>query len=325
MTTGITSRQAAPQRKRLTSIIRRHANLLVLLLALGLILTTPPPSAGAGETYHSVVGFSHNTFMNTDKESSQAIARLWTGQVARKRGGTTDTRILSSFTEIEREVRSKRVDLLILLPSEYLELKDRTPLEPLFVSAKKDEIFDRLVLIVRRDSGIRTMAHIKGKILLEQKGLASEGRNLWLDTLLMRDGVRDPERFFAPGSRQVLKPSMAVMPVFFRKADVCLVTRSSLKLMAELNPQLNRDLMVLAESPRAPGSVIAVRRGLPPLHREALREILGALDHDLQGQQLLTLFRMSRLVPFNPDYLEPLDKLHREHRGLNKRFSRRSL
>jgi phosphonate transport system substrate-binding protein len=271
-----------------------------------------------------VVGFSNSAFLDTDKESSQAVARLWTGLVARKHGGTSDTKIFASLAEIEREVSSKRVDLLILLASEYLELKERIPLEPLCVSAKKDDVYDRLALIVRRDSGIRTIANLRGKNLVRQKGLSSDGRDQWLDTLLMRNGVRDPERFFAPGSRHVFKPSMAVMPVFFRKADACIVTRSSLKVMGELNPQLNRELTVLAESPPRSGSVIAVRKGLSPPHREILRDILENLDHTPQGQQLLTLFRMSRLVPFHPDYLEPLEKLSREHHSLRKRSSWRN-
>lgn len=312
---------AAVHHNRSPLLPRRRSLFPGLLLAALLLGLTSMP--WAGEPFHSVVGFSNSTFLDTDKESSQAVARLWTGLVARKHGGTSDTRILGSLAEIEREVRLKRVDLLILLSSEYLELKERIPLEPLCVSAKKDDIHDRLALIVRRDSGIRTIANLRGKNLIRQKGLSSDGRDQWLETLLMHDGVRAPDHFFSPGSHHVLKPSMAVMPVFFRKADACIVTRSSLKVMGELNPQLNRELTVLAESPPRPGSVIVVRRGLPPLHREALRDILETLDKSPQGQQLLTLFRMSRLVPFNPDFLEPLEKLSREYHSMKRRSPRR--
>ncbi len=309
--------QAGPRRLRGGRFPRRVPlrELVALLMLLAILLTRP---ASATEVFHSVVGYSGNTFMNTDKESAQAIARLWTGLVAKRRGGTADTRILGSLAEMDREISLKRLDLLILLSSEYLELKQRTLLEPLFVSSKKEDINDRLVLVVRRNGTIRALNDLRGKVLLQQRGVMCEGRNLWLDTLLMRGSVRDPQRFFSPASQLVMKPYMAVMPVFFGKADACVVTRSSLKTMGELNPQLQRDLLVLAESPPRPGSVIAVRRGLAPAHRELLRQILGTLDRDAQGRQLLTLFHMNSLVPFRDDYLEPLERLYREYHSLRR-------
>jgi len=296
--------------------------LIYLLLGMQILLLAAPPSPMAAERFRTAVGFSVSTFLELDKERALSITSLWSSLVARKWGGTASTVVFRSVPEPEKSIQSKNVDLLVLLPSEFVELKGKTTLEPLFVSAKGKDIFNRLVLVVRRDSGYRSVSDLKGKTVIQPLGLYGNGRNLWLDTLLMRKGIKKPESFFSK-SRQVLKPSAAILPVFFRKEDACIVTRLNLQVMSELNPQLSKELQVLEESPPRPSSVIAVRKELPARHKEIVREVLSTLDRDAQGKQLLTLFRMDRLVPYRPEYMANMEELLREHRDLQFRLATR--
>ncbi len=290
--------------------------MLIVLLALC------PRSAKGAETLHTSVGFSVSTFLDVSRERAQSITALWARLVARKWGGTASTRVCSSLSELEKDVKSKQIDLVVLLSSEYLEIRRKVPLEPLFVSAKEEDVYDSLILVVRRDSGTRSLSDLRGKTLIQQKGLYTDGLNLWLEALLMRKGIREPERFFSK-VREAMKPSSAVLHVFFRHVDACVVTHRSLRVMAELNPQLDRELVILNESPPRPSSIIAVRKGLSARHRQNVEEMLGTLDQTPQGEQLLTLFRMNRLVPFRPEYLVPLERLFREHKDLELHLAKR--
>ncbi len=295
----------------------------ILLLPVVLLLAVLPNTSGAAEAVHTSVGFSVSTFLDVEKERAQAITSIWSNLVAAKWGGTASTTVCKSLDDLEKKLRSKHLDLVVLLPEEYLQLRNKVNLEPLFVSARDKDIFDRLVLVVRRDSNARCISDLKGKTLIQQHTLCAKGRNLWLDTILMRTGVRKPERFFAQ-SRNVLKPSAAILPVFFRKEDACVVTLRSLQVMADLNPQLKRELLVLEESRPRPSAIIATRKGLPASHREMLRDVLQSLDRTVQGKQLLTLFRMNRLVPFRPEYLARMEELFREHDILRTRLAKRN-
>lgn len=294
----------------------------VLLILMVLHLATNPRIALASQQFHMTVGFSAGTFVDIDKEQAKSICALWAELVGRKWGGKSEAFIGNSLTELENGIREAKFDVVVLLASEYLSLKQRAQLEPLFVSARGKDLYYQQVLVVRKDSGYRAVKDLRGKAVLQQKGAYDDGNDLWLDTLLMRKGIAAPKRYFA-SNRIVLKPTGAVMPVFFGKADACIMSKRSLKVMAELNPQLQRELLILEESPPILNCIIAFREGISSSRKELFLKILGSLDQSTEGQQLLTLFKMTRLVPYQHFYLVPVEKLFREHNDLKQRTARR--
>jgi ABC-type phosphate/phosphonate transport system substrate-binding protein len=289
-----------------------RAFIVVVLL---MLLAVPPRTASGIEKIPISVAFSKSTFLDVNKDQAQTVAALWTELVAGKWGRISSTRICTTLAELDKGISSKKIDLVVLLPAEYLQLREKESLAPLYISAKDKDLSEQFILVVRKDSGARSLADLKGKKLLQQAELSADGRSLWLDTLLMRQGVQNPKRFFA-NAREATKASASIFEVFFKRADCCVVTHRSLRVMAELNPQLSRELLVLEESPPWPISIIAVRKGLPIQLRDTIQEALGTLDKSAQGKQLLTLFRMDRLVSFQTTYLTQLEKLFRENRHL---------
>jgi phosphonate transport system substrate-binding protein len=269
------------------------------------------------------VGFSASTFLDIEKDQAKSISALWASLVARKWGGRTETVICTSLTEFQQGIRDEKLDVVVLLASEYLALRDKLPLEPVFVSARDKEIYYQYILVVRNDRGLRSLTDLKGKKVLLPRNLTASGNDMWLDTLLMRKGIAAPERYFV-SDQKIFKPSGAVMPVFFGKADACIVSKRSLQIMTELNPQLQRELMILEESPPTPNCIIAFRKGLPGSRKEVFMKVLESLGQDTEGEQLLTLFRMNRLVPYRHSYLIPMEKLFREYRKLKRRTAKRT-
>jgi ABC-type phosphate/phosphonate transport system substrate-binding protein len=309
------ARQPLPRLRYSTCRIAARRALGLLLCLLLLSATGTAGQAATTEKFHTTVGFSTSTFLDVDRDRAQAISGVWTDMVARTWGGTTSTHICASLAEFEKPPTTQNIDLAIMLADEYLAIREKGVFEALFVSAADHGIYDRLVLVTRRNSAVRSLLDLKGKTLIQQKGVYAKGRNLWLDTLLLRKGVRAPKHFFGRDS-EALKPANALLPVFFGKSDACVVTMRSFTLMAELNPQLKQQLVILEESPQRPSSIIAVRKGLDARHRHRIHEVLASLDQHTQGKQLLTLFRMTRLVPYRSQYLTELDKLFKDYNTL---------
>lgn len=270
------------------------------------------------EPFSAVIGYSSSIFTHLVKENAQAAAKLWSNFVIRKKNGTAETRIFKNFSEMEKELKAGKIDLIILLSNEYLGLKSRGLLEPLFISARGEELYDTFILVTRKDSGIHSLRELKGKSFLQLSGSACEIHRLWFDMLMMKLGVREPEQFFS-SLKEVIGPSQAIMPVFFKRADACILSRRSFEVIAELNPQLRNELQIIDGSTPVATGVICIRKSCNGRQREGLIEVLETLNRDVEGRQLLTLFRMNRLITFRPEYLASMEDFLREYRELRAR------
>ena len=85
-------------------------------------------------------------------------------------------------------------------------------------------------------------------------------------------------------------------PVFFQQTDVCLVTRAGFKIMTELNPQLGRQLRMIATSiPLIPAGFY-FRNGCASDLQNQMGAQLCRLHTTLAGGQFLTIFQTERIV-----------------------------
>jgi hypothetical protein len=81
------------------------------------------------------------------------------------------------------------------------------------------------------------------------------------------------------------------------------VNRSSLDTMKEMNPQLGTQLQVLTNSVRLPESVICLHRDYTEVRGDVLSG-LADLHTEPRGQQVLLVFKIAKLLPFKPEYLD---------------------
>jgi ABC-type phosphate/phosphonate transport system substrate-binding protein len=168
---------------------------------------------------------------------------------------------------------------------------------------------------VRKDSGIRSLRDLKNRSIVVTKRSSQYGNlnHVWLETLLLREGIRESNRFFTT-VKEVQTVKQVVMPVFFRQADACIVTRQVFELSAELNPQLGKQLTAIARIDNLAPGIIVIDRRLPDDIRQKIRQTLLTLHEAPDGQQLLMLFQVRKLVPFKPEYLKATEALFSEYR-----------
>ena len=281
-------------------------------------------SEGSSGPVRLTIGYSSRIFVDVDVEEARAIAQVWTDQILRRRFGEASARILvfQDDSSLEASFRRKEVDLAALVPVEYIQLARRVPVDPVFVTAHDRGLYRNAVLLVRRDSGFRRLLDLKGKRLALSREQSTTIDLKWLEVLLMREGFRRKEDFF-PTVRDTRRPSQAILSVFFGQSDACLTTLEAFRLVGELNPQVERDLLPLARSPDLSAGVIVFRSDYGEGDKARLTEGFETLHLDLEGKQLLRLFRMTRLVRFQPEYLETVKALLAEHEGLRKSLAGR--
>lgn len=276
--------------------------------------------------FHVNIGFSSRAFVNVPPEDVKIAVRILAGKVARNTIGSADSKIYDSPADIEQDFRAKKLDTIALTPDEFIKLENRVLLDPIMVTATSKGHEVELLLMVRKDSGIRSFGDLRNRRLAiaEKESQYANMYSIWLETLIMRKGLSGDARFFSAVT-ETKKPSQALMQVFFRKADACIITGQLLDLSVELNPQIGRELTVIERLPKLAGGIIAMRRDLPEVYKQRIRQALLTLHEDQEGRQLFLLFQLKKLVPYRPEYMQATEALYAEHRTLRQRNARMSL
>ena len=262
------------------------------------------------------LGFSVNAFVNIPKNDMKIAVQVLAKKVAGKTFGSVDSHIYDSISDIENDLKAKKLDGLAITPDEFIHLRQRAPVEPamLTVAGSSHEI--ELLLLVRKDSGINGVEDLKGRVITLPMRNAQYGAiyRIWVETLVMKEkGAIDT---FFSSINEAESVSKAIMPVFFRKVAACVITRQAFEVSSELNPQISRELKVIKQIGRLVGGVIVFRKDLSDASKQKMRQGLLDLDKDQEGRQLLMLFHLNGLALFQPEYMKSTEMLYAEHSRL---------
>lgn len=296
------------------SSTRRYMRLWVLLAALALAGHSDGADrgpVGGGPLRPIQVKFvCSSSLMKSVRKSDAAVSlQSWMSMIGPSHRFRVDGTVVisESFEETRRLVGEGTADILLLDTVEYLALQPTGGVAAVATFARRGEPGAVFQLIVRRDGGIRRVADLRDKAVnLSEKTAAGLGL-AWLDTQLAEARLGRLESVAARVTDRG-KPAAACLPVFFGTADACLVERREFETMAELNPQVNVRLEALASSPRLLESVIAMT-GRFQLHREEVLRAMFTLHTDPLARQMITLFKMEQVVPFQEEMLRSVRAL----------------
>lgn len=270
--------------------------------------------------FHVNIGFSTKAFVNVPREDIRVAVRILSQKVARNTVGSANSQIYDSLSDIERDLKAKQLDAVALTPEDFLALRPRIPLDPIMVTATSKGHEVELLLLTRKDSRIRTFRELKNRTIAIPARIVQYGNMYftWVDTLLMREGFPNLETFFS-SVNEAQNPSRALMQVFFRQADACVVTDQVFDLATELNPQIGKELTVVTRVDKLAGGIIVFRDDLQEDRKQKLREALQTLHEGQDGRQLFVLFQLNRLVPYRPEYLRATQLFFEDYHDLDRR------
>ncbi len=286
---------------------------LLLLLAAGM-----PISAAAAQVEMKPerlnVFFTDRAFLGVNPLDVEADFNVFVRTVRRTHGyqiQSTGQRI-ESVLDLEAIPDDDQPNLIILDSWSYLSMENTHWFEPLFVASDRGQVSNRYLLLARREDAIKKLIDLRGKSLnLFATAKASLG-SYWLQALFQEQKLGRPEAFFGELAYHT-DPMSAVLQVFFGKKDAALVDSSKFELMAEMNPQLS-GLQTLAVSEPLVNAVICLKRSRWSSERfkQDLIQALTELHRDPPERQLLTLFKVQQLTPFEPKHLDTVRQLHEQ-------------
>ena len=149
-------------------------------------------------------------------------------------------------------------------------------------------------LFVRKDSGIKSVKDMKGKRMAYVEKATTAGY-LFPLAWLRQNGITDTDHFFSEsffaGSHDA-----AISAVLNRKADVGAAKHSIYDRVRKDDPRVDRELVILAESPRVPSNGLCVRSGLDESLKKKLKAALLGLDADSDGKNVLKQFGALKFI-----------------------------
>jgi ABC-type phosphate/phosphonate transport system substrate-binding protein len=271
---------------------------LTLLAGAGVAALSPKPCRAEKGGNLLCLGISINTLAGVNVDDARAAYLALINEYDSGHGGEVSAEVVPgafiSSADLTQDVRQGTVQCFCVTALEYAKLADLVDPEVLVL---QDYLADGIeyVVLVQNNSPFKKIGDLRGAQMLLHRDRDTVLVPSWLEVMLAADSLPGLERFFGSMlSRDKL--NQVVLPVFFHHADAACVTRRNWDTALELNPQLGRNLHILAVSPRLIPIAIAFRRKCNSTGRKLLVDSMVNLTNTAAGRQMAALYQTNRFV-----------------------------
>lgn len=159
-------------------------------------------------------------------------------------------------------------------------------------------------IFVRKDSGIKNAADMKGKTIAFVDKATTAGY-VFPVAYLNEHGIKDIDSYFKEyyfaGSHDA-----TILAVLDNKVDIGCAKNTIFNVIADRDPRVKEEIVILARSPVVPSNGLAIRKDLDPEIQKKLLEVLLKMDSDPDGVEALRKFGAKRFIKTTVDDYRPL-------------------
>ena len=243
------------------------------------------------------VAVSTDTLAGANINDARAAYTVWIREVTKHMGkmrAVVAPEIFIPSEQLLTAVRRGTVDCYGVTALEYDKLADIT--DPNFFLLQ-DYLADGMeyVLLVHNLSPFRKIADLRGAQILTHYQRDMVLLPAWLGTMLAANNLPAADHFFGSQTARD-NVNQVALPVFFRRVDGACLARRSWETAIELNPQLGRDVRVLAISPKGVPIALCFRRNSSPEATQALLDAVADFNSLPAGQQIGALYQAHAFV-----------------------------
>lgn len=295
----------------------------LFILSLGVAFTVILFGPASGLSADSVdrpfrLAITSSIFTDVNENDIRAALKVWVKTFAEEQRihVDPDPHMHRTLDDLIRYARANPVDGFGITTPEYAILRREMDFDLFAAGSIGGQIEVVYILLVRQDSGLERLDQLAGRSLNVVDNPFMSLAVIWLDTALLEAKLKRTSRFF----RQVTmdrKISQVVLPVFFGKVEACLVKQDGFEVMSALNPQLKKQLRILAASPPLVPAGLAFLRGSASSYRQQVLEAMPRLGDSPTGQQILELAQSEKFTVHNISCLDKSLKLLDRHRQLS--------
>ena len=263
------------------------------------------------------IGFSAAMFAGLNSSDARNSIKALTVSIAREVDiiADPDPLIYENTDEAENILHRHLIGAISMTTSEYWLLRRNVEFNRFLINTRKESAVGTYLLLTREGSDISSLADLKGKKLIVYSSPAMCLATAWLDVELAKKTL--PQTTVLLGNvTEFAKPTKVVLPVFFGQADACLITRYSFDTMVELNPQVGRQLRIIATSPEFITTLFGFRADLSSALTEKSILAFVKLRSSIAGRQTLAIFKTEDIAEGNATDFDSSLALLDEHARL---------
>lgn len=294
-------RRAEPQSRRVAA--KR------LAAALGLGQIRAAGQSGAAKRVRLMI--SSSVVGDINENDAKAAMKVWASALT---GGTSfeverDYPRIVPVQEVVPLIRRGEIEAMAIGVREYMHAANMIVPNMLVIDETTHKGQWKYQVLVHADSGITNLAGLKGRSLVVWKNPRMLLARDWLELRLAEQRLGPSEGFFSQTTEATKVSRGAVLPVFFRQTDACLVAAPAFEGLCELNPQLGKRLRPIAQSAAMAPNFFCFHRNFAPAARDSFHATILKLHETVPGKQALTLFQSSRLVSGDTTFLKGTEDL----------------
>jgi len=227
----------------------------------------------------------------------------------------TDPLIFQNVDEAENVLNHHVIGAASMTTSEFWLLRRKVKFDRFLVTTRNGNPTNAYLVLTRDGSPVKTLADLRGKRLLVYDNPSMCLAVVFLDVELANQSL-PPTSMILGSISGFTKPAKVVLPVFFGQADACLITRYAYETMVELNPQVGRQLRIIASSPDYVTALFGFSADLSTAFKDnSIRAFVG-LRSSIFGKQTLAIFQSDEISELTASTIEPSLTLLDEHARL---------
>ncbi len=220
--------------------------------------------------------------------------------------------IYDDIISMKTAFHNGKLDMVVAPPLLLSIHFDRNLLSDGFVGVNEKNKNDHLVIITNQKEKMAPTGFLGKRLLLPTNDLLAE---VFMQTETIKQYHHSYQRVF----RQISKVDTnqrIILDLFFDRADVAVVYQSALNLMAEMNPQISKEITIL-------NSFAIKSRNHGYFHRDyqyqvQLKKVAHQFTSEIRGQQILEAFQSSDIDTSSVDDLARFDAFYKSYLNLKK-------
>lgn len=253
-------------------------------------------------------GFPSYAFAGMEANYAKNTASIYLQMLTEGLGMAFSSRIYPDRASLKQDVANQRLDFVMVSSVDLLGGQLVPDFQPVLAPLTGGEPGQKFLLLVHQHAGLQSIAELGNRHLLVFSDSEAGLEDIWLDRELARRNLPAGKEFFRLIERPLSAPR-TVLPVFFRRADACIISASLLDQIASSNPQIKTRLVPLAESERFLATVLCLRQDYPAAARKKLVEAAEQISQHPEFRPLLSMAKVGQVSRFREPMLDTVRAL----------------